>query len=179
VKKTLTLFTLLISSTLFLSAQRSVRTSSVLSPSDSIPQVFMLGQFDGAPFESLKVEYETQLATVCRNDMEMTYYIWVQMLKRIESHASKTGFDMSGIKLWLYAFWNKDGTLRSLAYYPKPNSRNFKSEEMTQFLSGFVPTYRLPTAFEKNFQHYSFGNFPVMLEKLPDAKIETGRGGRD
>jgi hypothetical protein len=133
---------------------------------DTLPQAFLLGQYDGLPFENFKTEYETQLATVCKNDMELTYYVWVQLLKKIESHATKTGFDMSGMKLWLYAFWNKDGSLRSLAFYPKPNSRNFKPEDMKAFLESFVPTYRLGISAEKNFQHYSVGNFPVMMEKI-------------
>jgi hypothetical protein len=136
---------------------------------DTLPLVFMLGQDDRA-FDALKMEHDLQLLAVCRNDMELTYYLWIQMMKNMESYATRTGFDLNGIKLWMYAFYNKDGSIRHLAYHAKPQSRNFKPEDMTEFLAGFVKTYKLPIAADRAFQHYNVGFFPVLVEKMKDSR---------
>ncbi len=131
----------------------------------SIPRVFILGQYDGSPFERLKGDYQTSLMTACKNDMEAAYYCWMHLLKHMESHAVASNFDMTGIKLWLYVFWEKDGTISYIAYHPKPNSKNFKAEDMTAFLNSFASSYIFPLKFDKPFSNYSSASFPVMVEK--------------
>jgi hypothetical protein len=176
VKRTTVLIALFLA--FFSQIQAEGNFNQSINRADTLPHAFLLGQYDGAPFEAFKAEYETQLTVVCKNDMELTYYVWVQLLKKIESHAAKTNFDMAGVKLWLYAFWNKDGSLRSLAFHPKPTSRNFKAEDMKAFLESFVPTYHLNITADRNFQHYSVGNFPVMMEKMDKSNDKTS-GGKD
>ena len=151
----------------------TARATSTITKIDSLPTVFALGQYDGQPFEKLKADYETQLLTVCRNDMEMAYYLWVHVLKHIETQGVKTGFDLNGIKLWLYIFWNKDGSIKNIAFYPKPNSKNFKNDDMTAFLSNFCKTYKFPMTHEGNFSHYSTANFPVLVEKPSETTGNT------
>jgi hypothetical protein len=159
----------------FLQATPSVATTkapieaSLNTNIDTLPLVFMLGQDDRA-FDALKIEHDVQLLAVCRNDMELTYYLWIQMMKNMESYATRTGFDLNGIKLWMYAFYNKDGSISNLAYHAKPQSRNFKPEDMTAFLAGFVKTYKLPISFDRPFQHYNVGFFPVLVEKIKDSR---------
>jgi hypothetical protein len=143
--------------------------TSLNTINDTLPLVFMLGQDDRA-FDALKIEHDLQLLAVCRNDMEMTYYLWIQMMKQMETYASRTGFDLNGIKLWMYAFYNKDGSIRHLAYHAKPQSRNFKPEEMLQFLTSFLKNYKLPITAERPFQHYNVGFFPVLVEKIKDSR---------
>ena len=175
-KKILTLLTVLC----FLTVAKATSNVQI----DTLPTVFALGQYDGSPFEKLKAEHETQLLTVCRGDMEMAYYLWVHVLKHIETQGAKTGFDLDGIKLWLYMFWNKDGSIKNIAFFPKPNSKNFKTEDMTAFLANFCKTYKFPMGGEVNFSHYSTANFPVMVEKEKTAAsiqeirkpIPTGNG---
>ena len=140
-------------------------TPSVLDTTPSIPRVFVLGQYDGAPFERMKADYETSLLTVCKNDVETAYYCWAHLMKHLETHAAKSNFDMNGIKLWLYVFWEKDGSIAYLAYYPKPNSKNFKAEEMTTLLTDFSKKYVSPVKNDKPFSNYSNASFPVMIEK--------------
>jgi hypothetical protein len=151
----------------------AVDNYSIIDSTPSIPRVFVLGQYDGAPFERMKADYETSLLTVCKNDMETAYYCWAHLMKHIESHAVKSNFDMNGIKLWVYAFWEKDGTLAYLAYYPKPNSKNFKAEEMNSFLNDFCKIYTAPYKYDKPFSNYSTASFPVMVEKTP---VSNGTG---
>ncbi len=130
----------------------------------SIPRVFILGQYDGSPFERLKGDYQTSLIAACKNDMEAAYYCWMHLLKHMESHASVSKFDMNGIKLWLYVFWEKDGTISYIAYHPKPNSKNFKAEEMTAFLNSFAASYTFPVKSDKPYSNYSTASFPVLVE---------------
>ena len=75
------------------------------------------------------------------------------------------------MKLWLYAFWEKDGSLGYIAYYPKPNSKNFKAEDMNSFLADFCKIYNSPLKYEKPFSNYSTASFPIMIEKT------AGMGG--
>ena len=156
------------------SAQAS---TPILMPIDSsIPRVFILGQYDGTPFERMKKDYETTLATACKNDYETAYYCWLHLLKHMESHAVKKNYDINGVKLWLYAFWEKDGTLGYIAYYPKPNSKNFKAEDMNAFLSDFCKNYSLPLKHEKPYSNYSTANFPVMVEKTSGTGEVNSKG---
>ncbi len=142
-------------------------SSPIIFPIDSaLPRVFVLGQFDGTPFERMKKDYETTLMTACKNDMETAYYCWMHLLKNMESFATKSNYDISGVKLWLYVFWEKDGTIAYMAYYPKPNSRNFKAEDLNGFLNDFRKVYTFPLKHEKTFSNYSNASFPVMIEKL-------------
>jgi hypothetical protein len=141
-------------------------SSPIVMPSDSaLPRVFVLGQYDGIPFERMKKDYEATLMTACKNDMETAYYCWLHLLKNLESFATKSNYDINGVKLWLYAFWEKDGTIGYLSYYPKPNSKNFKAEEMNAFLNEFRKTYVSPLKYEKAYSNYSNASFPVMVEK--------------
>ena len=143
-----------------------IKNNLLIKADSSIPRVFVLGQYDGSPFERLKKDYETSLVTACKNDMETAYYCWMHLLKHMESFGAKSNFDLNGIKMWLYVFWEKDGTIGYISYYPKPNSKNFKAEDMTAFLNDFCKNYTIPLKYEKPFSNYSTASFPVMVEKI-------------
>ncbi|NJN35529.1 MAG: hypothetical protein HC817_15990 [Saprospiraceae bacterium] len=131
----------------------------------TIPNVFVLGQYDGLVFESMKQDYDAALVTACKNDVETAYYCWIHMLKHIETHAVKSNFDINGVKMWLYVFWEKDGSIGYMSYFLKPNSKNVKADEMTNFLNDFRKNYTFPVKFDRKFSNYSTANFPVMIEK--------------
>ena len=152
-------------------AQATPSTTTI----DSLPIAFTLGQYDGRPFERLKADYETQLLSVCKNDMETAYYLWVHVLKHMETQSVKAGFNLDGVKLWLYVFWNKDGTISNIAFHPKPNSKNVKNEDIANFLIAFCKTYKFPLTAEVNFSHYSTASFPVMVEKPAETTTTTNR----
>jgi hypothetical protein len=46
-------------------------------------------------------------------------------------------FDLKGVKVWLNLYFNADGTISNLAFYPKPNSRNVPEEELIAFFKNF------------------------------------------
>jgi hypothetical protein len=160
IKKTFFAFSLT-----FLAFFANANNGFVTDTTPSIPRVFVLGQFDGTPFEKMKGDYEATLASACKNDMELAFYSWVSLLKHMETYAGRTGYDLSGIKIWLYVFWSKEGNVDYIAYYPKPNSRNIKGEELTNFFNDFLKNYTFPIKNDKNFSNYSSANFPVMVEK--------------
>jgi hypothetical protein len=141
---------------------------------DTLPRVFLLGVYDGGDFEQLKEQYSMSLVQACRSDMETAYYSWIHMLKHLESYSKTQNFDLDGVKMWLYVFWNKDGSIQHLAFYLKQNSRNVDKKAVTTFLEGFCSQYKSPIKAEKNFSNYSSATFPVMIEKEkePEKVIE-------
>jgi hypothetical protein len=141
---------------------------------DTLPRVFLLGVYDGGDFEQLKEQYSMSLVQACRSDMETAYYSWIHMLKHLESYSKAQNFDLDGVKMWLYVFWNKDGSIQHLAFYLKQNSRNVDKTAVTTFLEGFCGQYKSPIKAEKNFSNYSSASFPVMIEKEkePEKVIE-------
>lgn len=136
-----------------------------IAADSAIPRVFVLGQYDGVPFERMKADYNTTLMAACKNDIETAYFCWVSMLQHMETHSKKMNFDLNGIKLWMYVFYEKDGAISYIAYHPKPNSKNFKQEDMTAFLNSFCSSYTFPLKSDKPFSNYSTATFPVMVEK--------------
>jgi hypothetical protein len=161
----LTFFALLVKANNFSSNNSEVSRATLKDTTPTIPRVFILGQFDGSPFENMKSDYDATLASACKNDMELAFYSWVSLLKHMETFAGRTGYDLNGIKIWLYVFWSKEGNVDYIAYYPKPNSRNIKGDELTNFFNDFLKNYTFPIKNDKNFSNYSSANFPVMIEK--------------
>ncbi len=149
--------------------------SAASPPQDTLPKVFMLGEYDGEPFEAVKTQYEYPLINACHSDMETAYYCWLHMLTHLETYSKKTGFDLNGVKFWLYAFWNKDGSVAHLAFYLKPNSRNIKPEDLKSFLSGFAEVYTSPVKSDKDFSNYASAAFPVQIEKKNVAFKNDGQ----
>lgn len=139
---------------------------------DSLPRVFLLGEKD-RDFQQAKVAYNTTLLEACQGDMETAYYTWMHMLKHFESYAKQQGYELDGLKMWLYVFWNKDGSIANIGYFLKPNSRNLREEDLpklTKLFEGFSKNYRFPVKSDKGFSNYTHANFPILLERLPTAK---------
>ncbi len=142
----------------------------VLPTTDSLPRVFLLGEKD-RDFERVKTSYRTTLLEACQGDMETAYYTWMHMMKHFESYAKQQGYELEGLKMWLYVFWNKDGSIAHIGYFLKPNSRNLRDEELpklTQIFEGFSKTYRFPPLkVDKGFSNYTHASFPILLEQWP------------
>ncbi len=147
-----------------ITAQPAASTDMVQNGS-ILPRVFLLGDFDGTPFEQLKSNYENTLFSACHNDAETAYFCWMHLLKHLESFAQQRNYDINGVKMWLYVFWNKDGTVAHIAYYLKPNSKFVKTDVLTNLLKSFSETYKLPLTSDKNYSNYNSAAFPVNVEK--------------
>lgn len=134
---------------------------------DSLPKVFLLGEYE-KEFSQLQIDYEQQLITVCKDDMYAAYGNWLDMLHEMETYASQINYDLKGIKIWLYVFWDKDGSIRHIAYFLKPQSRNVKTEELTAFFISYSNHYRNVLTSDHKFSHYASASFPLMPQRAND-----------
>ena len=103
--------------------------------------------------------------SVYQNDIDRAYNGWASCLMDMEDYAATLDFDLKGIKLWLNLYFNPDGTIAHLSWFPKPNSRNVPDEHLTAFFKNFVNQYRLPVTAEKGFQHSTSASFPTFFQR--------------
>ncbi len=160
----------LIASTVLLLATSTVRADvSTYTALDSIPTVFKIGENEIA-YEKLVSVCSQPLLSVCQDSMDLAYEKWMLMLSDMEKHAESAEFDIKGIKIWLNVFWNSDGTIKNLIYYPKPNSRNMDFDLLTKFLDSFSGTYSTEIQFSGCYSHYGSAAFPTFSSYYLNGK---------
>lgn len=137
--------------------------SALASEVDTIPNVFMIGEYE-LEYESLVVECEDILLKVCDDSMEEAYEHWLLMLHDIEKYAEEENVEIRGVKLWLNAFWNPDGTIKNIVFYPKPNCRNMDFNELGTFFDKFIGSYSFTKSNVECFAHYGSASFPTHTE---------------
>lgn len=161
--------TLLFSSFLFCIQASDIKeagkTSGLLCQETIPPKVFILGEHEKA-YEQLNLDYSTMLLTACRGDMDVAYEKWISMLSEMEAYATLINYDIKGVKVWLNVFWDKDGTVKHIAYHLKQNSRNIDTAEFTAFLISFINHYKFPLVINKKYSHYGSASFPTHPKKL-------------
>ena len=128
--------------------------------SDALPSVFLIGEFE-EEYERLSINCERKLLNNSGESMELAYAKWMRLLSDIEGYSDQMNFDLKGIKIWINVFWNSDGTIKHLVYYPKPNSKNMDFDELTVFLDTFLAQYQSPFSDEVCFSHNGSANFPI------------------
>ena len=120
---------------------------------------------------SLSKQHPAIFASVYGNDINQAFRGWSDMLMDMEDYAAQTNFDIKGVKLWFSLYFNQDGTIRHLAFYPKPNSRNVPVEDIAAFFKNFIAQYKLPVKADKAFHHSASGGFPTFFHReAPTAK---------
>jgi len=135
---------------------------------DSImPKVFLIGEYEN-DYNNLLLDYETLLFAACDFDMNVAYDKWMSMLREMEAYATDINFDLKGTKLWLNVFWEKDGTIKHVAYYLKPISRNVDTAELSAFFSSFMNNYTFPLVIDKSYSHYGSASFPLFPVRIED-----------
>lgn len=137
------------------------------SDSDISARAFLIGENE-EHFESLVIEHGEQLLNVCNNSMDKAYNSWVSLLKDLEGFADDREFDLKGTKIWINVFWNADGSIRNIVYYPKPNSKNMDFALLSDFLSDFASSYQFTLTNEKPFSHYGSASFPTFYSFAQD-----------
>ena len=133
---------------------------STLLQQDSVPVVSIIGEYEDA-FSALAEECPGVLLSVCGNDMDIAYEKWTDMMVAMEDHADAIDYDIKGLKTYFYIFWNSDGTVAHLSFYPKANSRNIPEEELRAFFKSFAKEYQMPIVSEVGFSHYGSASFPT------------------
>lgn len=95
----------------------------------------------------------------------MAYKGWSELLMDIEDYATDIDFDIKGAKLWLNVYFNADGTIDNLSFYPKPNSRNIEKDHLVAFFRSFIRHYTYPETAEMGFQHSASASFPTFFHR--------------
>jgi len=143
----------------------------VQGPEDTIhPKSSLIGE-DEKYFESLSLDYNSTLLTVCDDDMSVAFSKWISMLQEMEAYADVIGYDLKGMKLWLNVFWEKNGKIKHIAFYPKPISRNTDMAELKAFFSSFVNHYSFPLTADDKYSHYGSATFPLHMPKEENKPI--------
>lgn len=141
-----------------------------------LPKAFLLGEHEQT-FEKLVMNHQEALLSVCDNDMDLAFNKWMGMIFSMEAYADEISYDLKGVKLWLNIFWEEDGSLKHIAYYLKPNSRNIDTQELTAFFSSFMNHYKFPLVASKKFSHYGSAAFPTPRVKKNDVQLSNGKTG--
>jgi len=124
-----------------------------------LPQAFIIGEYE-ADYERMVNSCNEHLLTVCDDSMDEAYNLWLRMLDDIETYAKEKNFEINGVKIWMTVYWNYDGTIQHIVYYPKPNSKNMDFEKLTDFFNGFSEVYTFPKQSTSCFSHYGSASFP-------------------
>lgn len=136
-----------------------LQSQSLPAQEDMLPSVFLIGEYE-EPYEKMIGDCNNHLLNVCEGSMDIAYNVWLHMVNQMEEFAVEKSFDINGTKIWLTAYWNFDGSIKHLVYYPKPHSKNMDFTKLTEFLDEFSKIYKLPLKSSGCFSHYGSANFP-------------------
>jgi hypothetical protein len=120
----------------------------------------MLGDKE-VEYEKLVEDCSVPLFSVSDDSMDKAYKSWLGMLHEIELFAEADTFDIKGVKIWINVFWNGDGTIKHITYFPKPNSKNIDYDKMGILLEKFIAEYKFKEDHESCFSHYGSATFPT------------------
>lgn len=134
-----------------------------------IPMVSLIGEYQDG-LEHLTETHPDLLLSVCGDDLDYAYEQWMDLLAAIEDYATSIEYDIRGLKAYMYVFWNADGTIEHLAFFPKPNSRNIAIAELRALFKSFIRQYRMPIAADTGFSHYASAAFPTFARPEYRAK---------
>ncbi|NOT36143.1 MAG: hypothetical protein HOP11_02065 [Saprospiraceae bacterium] len=129
-----------------------------------LPTCFLTGEYELA-YDLLLEEYDKALVTVCDNDNEKAYAIWSTILFDLSEYAKTTEMDLNGVKLWINIFFNNNGSIKHIVYYPKPNSRNMDFDKLTSFFTSFCNTYKVKETLKHKCMLSATASFPIFVKK--------------
>ncbi|MBK7468631.1 MAG: hypothetical protein IPJ43_18530 [Saprospiraceae bacterium] len=88
----------------------------------NLPKAFLLGEYE-RPYEDLINIYEKSMLNLCENNIIRTHEVWNLFLIDMEEYSKQVNFDLNGLKLYLNVFFNSDGSIQNIVYFPKPNCK--------------------------------------------------------
>lgn len=127
-----------------------------------LPRVFLLGNHE-QPYEEMMERYDKLFINVFKDDLDKAYEVWSGFLLDLEAHSRTLGFELNGLKLWLNVFFNEDGGIQHLVYFPKPNSRNMNFDQLSHFFMSFSKDYHLKESPKIRCSHFGSASFPTYL----------------
>ncbi|MEO5906718.1 MAG: hypothetical protein ABIQ11_08330 [Saprospiraceae bacterium] len=147
-----------------LSLSLDLVVAQTTAPVIPVPEVFLIGEYEDQ-YMRLSKEHPAIFMYVYNNDIDKAFRGYSEMLMDMEDYAAELNFDTKGVKLWINLYFNADGSLEHLAFYPKPNSRNVKVEYLAAFFKNFVRTYQLSAKSLKPFHHSASASFPTFFSR--------------
>jgi len=124
-------------------------------------------------YEMLMSECSTPLLYVSNNSMDEAYDIWTNMLATMTDKAEDQGLDIRGVKIWINVFWEADGSIKKIMYYPKPKSKNMDFDQLTTFFQTFAGDFNLDIDYESCFSHHGTAAFPVKSESITEFEDQN------
>ena len=146
-------------------AQLNAQSANGTDSSSDVPTAFLISEDDNA-YGSLVSSNPAMLLEVCENAMDKAYKKWVYMLADMEEAALAHGFEIRGLKIWINVFWNADGSIDHIVYYPKPNSKFIDYSLFTNFLNDFCKEYKMDIKTDTKFAHYGSASFPTFVAQM-------------
>jgi hypothetical protein len=134
------------------------------TPGDGLPRVFMIGEYE-KPYEKMMTDYDKLLLNNYGDDMDKAYQAWTSVIISMEDYSKDLAFNLNGLKLWMNVFFNVDGSIQHLVYYPKPNSRNMEYAQLTQFFLDFCKSYHLKDPVQHKCSHFGSASFPTFAKR--------------
>ena len=129
---------------------------------DTLPSVFMIGEHEKAYAQMLNAQPDL-LMTVCDDNMDKAYENWLNFLQAVEQYAIENDVDINGVKIWINVFWNPNGKIKHIAFFPKPNSKNMDYDNVKVLFSQFILSYETDLEYSKLFCHYGSASFPRFI----------------
>ena len=150
---------------IFMASSTAFAQGPTVNSSDNLPLVFILGEH-AEQYDAMTEQYSNMLLDECKGDMQVAYTKWMSMLKEMETYANEIGYNMDGVQIWMNVFWNKDGSVKHIAYYLKPESKVVPLEELTAFIKTFAKQYKFPLLSKNPYVHYGHAFFPTTAKRV-------------
>ncbi|MBK9107004.1 MAG: hypothetical protein IPM92_01140 [Saprospiraceae bacterium] len=129
-----------------------------------LPRVFMIGEYENL-YEKMMVRYDKPLLYIFNDDLQLAFDAWTEVLLDFEDSAKENGFDLNGLKLWINIFFNEDGSLQHIVYFPKPNSRHMQYDKLSNFFYQFSSKYRFRDPVSTRCSHFGSVSFPTFAKR--------------
>lgn len=88
------------------------------------------------------------------------------MMQELQKYVDKLDIDFKGVKIWLYVFWNIDGSIDYMGYLLCLDSCNVDEFELVVVFKIFMKKYSFLVIFGKKFSYYIGVNFFIYSEKV-------------
>ena len=134
------------------------------SAKKGLPNSFLIGEYEHS-YDELLEQYSRSLVSVCDNSNDKAYTIWSNVLLAIHEQSKISDIDLNGLKLWINIFFENDGTIQHIVYYPKPNSKNMDFDKLTSFFNAFCKTYKMNTTLSSKCMLSANASFPLNVNK--------------
>ncbi|MDF1694452.1 MAG: hypothetical protein P1U56_01380 [Saprospiraceae bacterium] len=144
--------------------------SASICTSQTISKVSLIGENE-QEYEQMMAECSSSLLSIADNSMDKAFNHWTSMLAQMESSAENQGLDIKGVKVWMNLFWDSNGSIKKMVYYPKPNSKNIDFDKLTAFFESFAENFSLEIDNSSCFSHYGSASFPILTKvSVPNEK---------